>query len=173
MFCCTGRFKKVDEELDTLKSHLIYLKQELDDLHSRQLETNRKVKRIIDTFTLKEYVLYKTRLLTLKQTKDLVNQLYIIMEVPEIYKLKDITKDLKEKLSGGKVGDPSLVDKIKLSEKITRIEEFENILDKLRPHGIKYDVEYDTIKSTWCKSHGKDHTEFLNTIIKALKTLQL
>ena len=90
MFCFKRNFKVINENFDEIEKDLDYFKSELTNLKAQNIElqkeidnlkekhqkTKKNLVRIVDTFTLKEYVLFKTRLLTKKQTETLLEKIY-------------------------------------------------------------------------------------------------
>lgn len=167
MFCCNRR--------NYLKEENDYLRDVVQDILNNQQKINKNVKKIINSFTLKEFVLFKTRLLTKKQTLNLIDNLYIELEIPEKYKEDKYVIELTSYISTPSLA-PSGFDMflaIKYRDYLMNIEELKKILDKLNNPDIKYDFKYDDIKSKWCLNTGIDNTEFLNAVIKTLKFMNL
>lgn len=74
MFCC---FRTKKDDYNLLKYALGHLMIEVEELKKKHSITKKNLIRVIDTFNLKEYVLFKTRLLTKEQT---INLLAILKE---------------------------------------------------------------------------------------------
>jgi len=163
MFCCRRFTKTINDNFNNVNSELIYLKSELEDLKSefkelqvKQQQTKKNLVKIIDTFTLREYVLFKTRLLTKKQTETLIDDLYTTYEIDESQRnIKNF-----EEFS---------LDNPKILSFLRQIEFLKNILDKLREPALK-DSDYADIKKLWCTKYEYDDNEdFLNNVIKSVK----
>jgi len=102
MFCCRRFLKNLNDNFAHLDNKIQDLKSEIDELRTRQHLTKKNLVKIIDTFTLNEYVLFKTRLLTKKQTTDLVSQLN---EKYENSQHMNALKDILDKLDDPKLKD--------------------------------------------------------------------
>jgi adenine-specific DNA glycosylase len=165
MFCCRRFTKTINDNFSNVNSELIYLKSELEDLKSnfeelqkKQQQTKKNLVKIIDTFTLKEYVLFKTRLLTKKQTESLLEELYTL------YDIKDSEKDIQN-------FDDILNKKPSILSFIRQIDFLKNILTQLREPSLK-DSDYADIKKLWCSQYEyDDNGEFLNNVILSVKKI--
>jgi hypothetical protein len=97
------------------------------------------------------------------------------LEIPHKYKEEKYVNELRSFIASPSTS-PSGFD-ITLARKhrehLLNIESLKNILDKLNKPDIKYDYKYDGIKSKWCLNNGIDNTEFLNSVIKTLKLMNL
>jgi hypothetical protein len=155
-------FKEIQSDMNYVSSELSMLKEQIEELQEKQRLTKKNLVRIIDTFTLSEYVLFKSRLLTKKQTTDLLDNLY---------KYYDIDVSLRN--SNGIDTIQTLIKydqmEITLGEKkmciLSELEALKGILDKLNEPKLK-DSEYALAKARWC---DQDNSEFLDTVVKFLK----
>lgn len=163
MFCCRRFTKTINDNFSNLNSEVIYLKSEVEDLKTnfeelqkKHQQTKKNLVKIIDTFTLKEYVLFKTRLLTLKQTERLLDELYTL------YNIKDSERNIQN-------FEEILSQKPSILSFIRQIDFLKNILTKLREPSLK-DSDYADIKKLWCTQYEYDDDgEFLNNVITCLK----
>lgn len=172
MFCCSRFVKRVSEnfrqiqlDVEYFKSEISDLKEQLQELQEKQRLTKKNLVKIIDTFTLSEYVLFKTRLLTKKQTLELVSELYEEYNISEQFRNSDGIQKFQEFLKEDGIDLMEAQKKLLL---IGEIESLKEILNKLEEPGLK-DHEYALAKSRWCRHDG--NSEFLNTVIKVLKSL--
>ena len=165
MFCCRRFVNNVHEnfsylnvEIENLKVDIENMKHEMEELKTKQLQTKKNLVRIIDTFTLKEYVLFRTRLLTRKQTTDLLTELYNVYDINENY--RSITQNQ----------EIDAVESQKTLKYLRDIECLKTILDKLDEPKLK-DWEYASTKSNWCVLTNEDNSEFLDTVIRTIKKI--
>ena len=169
MFCCSRfvkrvneNFKEIQSDMNYVSSELSMLKEQIEELQEKQRLTKKNLVRIIDTFTLSEYVLFKSRLLTKKQTTDLLDNLYNYYDIDKSLRNSNgidtiqtlINYDQMEKTLGEK--------KICI---LSELEALKGILDKLNEPKLK-DSEYALAKARWC---DQDNSEFLDTVVKFLK----
>ena len=172
MFCCSRFVKRVSENFKEIQADVIYfkseiyiLKEQLQELQEKQRLTKKNLVKIIDTFTLSEYVLFKTRLLTKKQTLELVSELYEEYNISEQFRTSDGIQKFQEFLKEDGI---DLMEGQKKLFVLSEIESLKEILDKLEEPGLK-DHDYAVAKARWCLHDN--NSEFLNTVIKVLKTL--
>jgi len=158
-------FKEIQADVEYFKSEISDLKEQLEELQEKQRLTKKNLVKIIDTFTLSEYVLFKTRLLTKKQTLELVSELYEEYKISEQFRNSDGIQKFQEFL---KEDGNDLMEAQKKLLLIGEIESLKEILDKLEEPGLK-DHDYALAKAKWCRHDC--NSEFLNTVIKVLKTL--
>jgi hypothetical protein len=183
MFCCRRNFKVIDDnfnqiekdldyfksELTTLKAQNFELQKELDNVKDKLQKTKKNLVKIVDTFTLKEYVLFKTRLLTKKQTETLLEEIYEHYQQPLTYRDPDQVQsfidrpqsrpsDFNEELARKSMGI------------LLQIHNFKKILNKLDEPTLK-DEDYSKLKNQWLSNDGLNYTELLDNIIRILKTL--
>jgi hypothetical protein len=165
MFCCKRFVKRVNENFKYFDVEIENLKADIQHLQAKQLQTKKNLVKIIDTFTLNEYVLFKTRLLTKKQTVELVSELYEHYSVSERYRDSDGLEKLKEDVKNDKVDVTEGQQKMIL----TQMNALKGILDKLEEPKLK-DSDYALAKAKWCLL-DQDNSDFLNTVIKLVKQI--
>lgn len=168
MFCCTRlvkRVKQIHADVTCVKTELSELKEQLEEIQEKQRLTKKNLVKIIDTFTLSEYVLFKTRLLTKKQTTDLLEQLYEEYNISEQFRSLDGLQRFQEFLKEDGV---DLMEAQKKTIVLSEIDCLKAILDKLEDPKLK-DSDYAIAKAKWCLQDGD--SDFLNTVIKVLKAL--
>jgi hypothetical protein len=165
MFCCKRFVKRVNENFKYFDVEIENLKADIQHLQAKQLQTKKNLVKIIDTFTLNEYVLFKTRLLTKKQTVELVSELYEHYSVAERYRDSDGLEKLKEDIKNDKVDVTEGQQKMIL----TQMNALKGILDKLEEPKLK-DSDYALAKAKWCLL-DQDNSDFLNTVIKLVKQI--
>jgi hypothetical protein len=208
MFCCRRNFKVIDDnfnqiekdldyfksELTTLKAQNFELQIELDNVKDKLQKTKKNLVKIVDTFTLKEYVLFKTRLLTKKQTETLLEEIYEHYQLPQTYIPQTYTPLTYIPLTyiplthiPQRYRDPeqvqSFIDRPQsrpsdFNEELARksmgillqIHNFKKILNKLDEPALK-DEDYSQLKNQWLSNDGLNYTELLDNIIRILKTL--
>jgi hypothetical protein len=158
-------FKEIQADVIYFKSEIYILKEQLQELQEKQRLTKKNLVKIIDTFTLSEYVLFKTRLLTKKQTLELVSELYEEYNISEQFRTSDGIQKFQEFLKEDGI---DLMEGQKKLFVLSEIESLKEILDKLEEPGLK-DHDYAVAKARWCLHDN--NSEFLNTVIKVLKTL--
>ena len=158
-------FKEIQKDVIYFKSEIYILKEQLQELQEKQRLTKKNLVKIIDTFTLSEYVLFKTRLLTKKQTLELVSELYEEYNISEQFRNSDGIQKFQEFLKEDGI---DLMEGQKKLFVLSEIESLKEILDKLEEPSLK-DHDYAVAKARWCLHDN--NSEFLNTVIKVLKTL--
>jgi hypothetical protein len=175
MFCCrrftkrvAENFKQIQEDAIYFKNEITTLKEEVQELKERQLKTKKNLVKMIDMFTLNEYVLFKTRLLTKKQTDTLIENIYQHYDYPAEFKEEKTLErlgrliDTDEKPEGY---DEETTKKI--YKTIVALAELKGILDKLEEPKLK-DVNYEDRKCCWLAQENYDFTE---VVIKCLKMI--
>lgn len=185
MFCFKRNFKVINEnfdeiekdldyfksELTSLKAQNIELQKEIDNLKEKHQKTKKNLVRIVDTFTLKEYVLFKTRLLTKKQTETLLEKIYEHYDFSLTYRDQDGINQLQNLVRNHHLR-PSNFDEELTLKNITiliQIQNFKKILNKLDEPALKNE-DYFMIKNQWLANDGMDYTELLDNIIQILKS---
>jgi hypothetical protein len=173
-FCCRSRnFKLINENFKNIEADMAYFKNELQELREKQQQTKKNLVKIIDTFTLNEYVLFKTRLLTKKQTYDLIEEIYELYEIPLEYREDSGFRTLEQQIikmreSGNFTFDELLHGKQLI---LRQVQELKQILDKLDEPGLK-DAEYALKKAEWCSQQdAKCSVAFLDNVIKCIKNV--
>lgn len=176
-FCCRRsntkiideNFKMISEDMTYFKNEIESLNTELQELREKQQQTKKNLVKIIDTFTLNEYVLFKTRLLTKKQTLDLIEELYDLYEIPEEFRENSGFRTLESQII--KFREQGSFNEY-LSQKqliLRQVQELKQILDKLEEPGLK-DADYAVKKADWCSQHDlKCSAAFLDNTIKCIK----
>jgi hypothetical protein len=172
-----GNNQIINENFKQIAEDIKYFKFELQELREKQQQTKKNLVKVIDTFTLNEYVLFKTRLLTKKQSYDLVDSIYEFYEIPVSYRDSDGFTRFEQihmsKLSFGSGFSESDVDNS--LEKLAILRQINNlklILDKLDEPHLK-DSEYALKKAEWCSPENKlgISSEFLDNVIKCIKLI--
>lgn len=163
-FCCKRYVKSVNENFKYFDAEIENMKADIQHLQAKQLQTKKNLVKIIDTFTLNEYVLFKTRLLTRKQTVELVSELYEEYDLAERYRDSDGLDNLKADMKDDKV---DMADGQKKMILLSEMNALKGILDKLEDPKLK-DSEYALAKANWCLL-DQDNSDFLNTVIKIVK----
>lgn len=166
MFCCKRFVKRVNENFQYFDTEIENLKTDIQHLQAKQLQTKKNLVKIIDTFTLNEYVLFKTRLLTKKQTTELVSELYEEYGIAERYRGSDGLERLKDDVGNDKV---DVTDGQQKMVVLSEMNALKAILDKLEDPKLK-DSDYAIAKTKWCLL-DQDNSEFLNTVIKIVKQI--
>jgi hypothetical protein len=163
-------FKQIAEDIK-------YFKTELQELREKQQQTKKNLVKVIDTFTLNEYVLFKTRLLTKKQSYDLVDYIYEFYQIPLCYRDSEGFTAFENihmrKLSFDSGYSESDVDNSLEKLAILRqINSLKLILDKLDEPHLK-DSEYALKKAEWCSPENKLRltSDFLDNVIKCIKDI--
>jgi hypothetical protein len=168
MFCCSRfvkRVKQIQAEVSDMKSELSEVTKQLEEIQEKQRLTKKNLVKIIDTFTLAEYVLFKTRLLTKKQTLDLLSELYEEYNISEQFRNSDGLQKFQEFLKDDGVDLQEAQHKLVILSEMDRLKA---ILDKLEDPKLK-DSDYALAKAKWCLQD--DNSDFLNTVIKIVKML--
>jgi len=173
MFCCrrfvkrvADNFKQIQEDAIYFKNEITHLKEEVQELKEKHQRTKKNLVKMIDMFTLNEYVLFKTRLLTKKQTDTLIENIYDHYDYPvEFRDEKTLERlgrlmDTNEKPEGY---DEETTKKI--YKTIFALTELKGILDKLEEPKLK-DVNYENRKCSWL---AQENYEFTEVVIKCLK----
>jgi hypothetical protein len=115
---------------------------------------------------LNEYVLFKTRLLTKKQTETLVQNIYDHYEYPAEFRDEKALQRLDRLIHSDEKPDNYDEDLAKRNYKILfAFEEFKGILDKLEEPRLK-DGNYEDRKCCWL---AQDNYDFTEVVIKCLK----
>ena len=177
-FCCRRRnvfdvindnFETIDADVKYFKNELQTLNAEVKELREKQQQTKKNLVKIIDTFTLNEYVLFKTRLLTKKQTFDLIEELYKFYEIPQEFRENSGFRILETQLIKFRE-EGSFSEYLTQKQLILRqIQELKQILDKLEEPGLK-DADYAMKKAEWCSQQDlKCSAAFLDNTIKCIK----
>jgi hypothetical protein len=155
-------FKEIQSDMNYVSSELSMLKKQLEEVQEKQRLTKKNLVRIIDTFTLSEYVLFKSRLLTKKQTIDLLDNLYNYYDIEESFRNSDGIDKIQTLIKTDQM-------EITLGEKkmciLSEVDALKGILDKLNEPKLK-DSEYALAKARWS---NQDNSEFLDTVVKFLK----
>jgi len=178
MFCCrrssnakiiNDNFKQVEQDMTYFKNEISYLTAELKELREKQQQTKKNLVKIIDTFSLNEYVLFKTRLLTKKQTYDLIQRLYEFYEIPLRYRETSGSIRLDSEIfDSEKIGSLN-EELISFQNIIHQINNLKRILDKLEVPQLK-DNDYALKKVQWCcPNEPKCNPEFLDNVIQCIK----
>jgi chromosome segregation ATPase len=186
MFCFKRNFKVINENFDEIEKDLDYFKSELtslraqnnelqkeiDSLKEKHQKTKKNLVRIVDTFTLKEYVLFKTRLLTKKQTETLLEKIYEHYYFPLEYRSEDGINQLQSLVRNPHTRPSSFDEELTLKNItiLTQIRNFKKILNKLDEPALKNE-DYFMTKLKWLANDGLEYTELLDNIIQILKTL--
>jgi hypothetical protein len=162
-------FETIDADVKYFKNELETLNAEVKELREKQQQTKKNLVKIIDTFTLNEYVLFKTRLLTKKQTFDLIEELYKFYEIPLEFRENSGFRILETQLIKFRE-EGSFSEYLTQKHLILRqIQELKQILDKLEEPGLK-DADYAMKKAEWCSQHDlKCSAAFLDNTIKCIK----
>jgi hypothetical protein len=173
MFCCrrfvkrvSENFKQIQEDAIYFKNEITSLKEEVQELKEKHQRTKKNLVKMIDMFTLNEYVLFKTRLLTKKQTETLIENIYDHYDYPvEFREEKTLERlgrlmDTDEKPEGY---DEETTKKI--YKTILALTELKGILDKLEEPKLK-DSNYEDRKCSWL---SQENYEFTEVVIKCLK----
>jgi hypothetical protein len=173
MFCCrrftkrvSENFKQIQEDAIYFKNEITSLKEEVQELKEKHQRTKKNLVKMIDMFTLNEYVLFKTRLLTKKQTETLIENIYDHYDYPAEFKeektLERLSRliDTDEKPEGY---DEETTKKI--YKTIVALAELKGILDKLEEPKLK-DVNYEDRKCCWL---AQENYAFTEVVIKCLK----
>jgi hypothetical protein len=169
-FCCRRpSIKIINENFKQISADISYFKNELQELRQKQQQTKKNLVKIIDTFTLNEYVLFKTRLLTRKQTEDLIDELYEFYEIPLRFRYPQGFQKLEDEIA--KLNESSLFDE-QLAQYhliLRQVQELRQILDKLEEPGLK-DGDYALKKAEWSSTtNPKCSITFLDNTIKCIK----
>jgi chromosome segregation ATPase len=161
MFCFKRNFKVINENFDQIEKDLEYFKteltnlkaqnfelqKELDSLKEKHQKTKKNLVKIVDTFTLKEYVLFKTRLLTKKQTETLLEKIYEHYQLPLTYR----DPEQLQSFIDNPQSRPSEFNE-DLAKKsmgiLLQIHNFKKILNKLEEPALK-DEDYFITKINW------------------------
>jgi hypothetical protein len=175
MFCCrrftkrvADNFKQIQEDAIYFKQEITTLKEEVQELKERQLRTKKNLVKMIDMFTLNEYVLFKTRLLTKKQTETLLEKIYDHYEYPAEFRNEGAADRLSRLMNSSE--KPDGYDKeltFKNYRLLVAIEELKGVLDKLEESKLK-DGNYEDRKGTWL---GHENYAFTEVVIKCLKMI--
>jgi hypothetical protein len=128
---------------------------------------------------LKEYVLFKTRLLTKKQTESLLEKIYEHYQLPQTYipltyiPLTYRDPEQVQSFIDNPQSRPSEFNE-DLAKKsmgiLLQIHNFKKILNKLEEPALK-DEDYSQLKNQWLSNDGLNYTELVDNIIRILKTL--
>jgi len=173
MFCCRRFTKRIGDNFRQIQADAIYfkneinlLKEEVEELKERHQRTKKNLVKLIDMFTLNEYVLFKTRLLTKKQTETLVQNIYDHYEYPAEFRDEKALQRLDRLIHSDEKPDNYDEDLAKRNYKILfAFEEFKGILDKLEEPRLK-DGNYEDRKCCWL---AQDNYDFTEVVIKCLK----
>jgi len=173
MFCCRRFVKRVSENFKQIQADAIYfkneitsLKEEVQELKERQLKTKKNLVKMIDMFTLNEYVLFKTRLLTKKQTETLIENIFNHYDYPPEFRDEDAINKLGRLLNTDEKPEGYDEETTKKIYKIIfAVTKLKGVLDKLEEPKLK-DSNYEDRKSCWL---DQENYEFTEVVIKCLK----
>jgi len=173
MFCCRRFTKRVSENFKQIQADAIYfkneitsLKEEVQELKEKHQRTKKNLVKMIDMFTLNEYVLFKTRLLTKKQTDTLIENIYDHYDYPVEFREEKTLERLGRLMNTDE--KPEGYDEEttkKIYKTILALTELKGILDKLEEPKLK-DSNYQDRKCSWL---AQENYEFTEVVIKCLK----
>jgi len=173
MWCCSRNVKTINENFESIEEDLRSFRHKIEDviddmerLKEKHRQTKKNLVKIIDTFTLNEYVLFKTRLLTKKQSLDLIENIYNHYKYPIEYRDEKGIETFENIIySEEKPLNFNLEYTKNVLSTLKEVQSFKKILNKLEEPKLK-DSKYEELKMEWCL---KDNSEFMEVIIKCLK----
>jgi hypothetical protein len=178
-FCFRKRcnYQIINDNFKQIAEDIKYFKTELQELREKQQQTKKNLVKVIDTFTLNEYVLFKTRLLTKKQSYDLVDYIYDFYEIPVSYRDSDgFTRfeqiHMSKRSFGSGYSESDVDNSLEKLGILRQVNSLKLILDKLDEPHLK-DSEYALKKAEWCSPENKLRltSDFLDNVIKCIKEI--